>query len=586
MCSHNTAENKWNAQGKWLVRNASSQENAFEDRYERVARDGAYVLSVQIKGWKSPSDVKQDDAPEVRGAWGNQAEFFFTCVAYSVGLGNVWRFPYLVYKNGGGAFLIPYCIMLVFVGMPIFLMEISLGQFASIGPIGIWKICPIFRGLGIASVVIELTVALYYNVIIAYSIYFLFDSMRAEVPWDNCDNPWNTPSCQINSTQDGANSTQQFTPAEEYFYNKVLNISSGIDDPGDIQPMLVATLAVAWLIVFLVLIKGVGSMGKVVYFVATFPYVMLTALLINGLMLDGAIDGILYFLRPEWDRLIEMKVWRDAAVQTFYALSSCTGGLIAMSSFSNFNNNVIRDAIAIPLISLGTSLYAGLVIFSVLGFMALQKGVDVADVAEQGPGLVFVVYPEGIAQMPLPTLWAILFFMMMLVLGFGTQGTRKFCEDIQQMIDKSPGVYWRICWRFIAPAVLLFILIMSLVQYHPVVYEMPSGVYEYPDWAMAIEWSIAGIPVLIIIVVFLYTFCKGGAWSVLKDISEPEWDWGPAVEQRELQRATTSATLFKSTSELLGWNMELHERVSYTMDVDNVSNGPITFTCDDRGERY
>ncbi|XP_014670343.1 PREDICTED: sodium- and chloride-dependent glycine transporter 1-like [Priapulus caudatus] len=318
--------------------------------------------------------------------------------------------------------------------------------------------------------------------------------MKAELPWAKCGNEWNTGNCSANTTQTNG-SDIVLTPAEEYFYNKVLNISTGIDEPGGFQVELVATLAAAWFIVFLVLIKGVGSLGKVVYFVAIFPYVVLTALLINGLLLEGAIDGIIYYITPDWNQLLDIKVWRDAAVQTFYSLSACTGGLIAMSSYSDFHNNVRRDAIAIPLISLATSIYAGLVIFTVLGFMANFKGVDISEVAEQGPGLVFVVYPEGISRMPLAPFWAIIFFFMMVTLGFGTQFS--IMESVMSGIfDVYPTFFRASTWRMIAFRALFcggsFLIGLSMVT--------RGGMYVLN----VVDESIGGIVLIILgIVEFL-----------------------------------------------------------------------------------
>ena len=123
---------------------------------------------------------------------------------------------------------------------------------------------------------------------------------------------------------------------------------------------------------------------QVVYFTAIFPYVMLTVLLIRGVTLPGAGQGIIYYLKPDFERLLDPRVWSDAATQIFYSLSACSGGLIAMSSYNKFSNNCYRDSLIVCCINCGTSIFAGLVIFSVLGFMALEKGVDVKDVADDG----------------------------------------------------------------------------------------------------------------------------------------------------------------------------------------------------------
>ncbi|XP_069107590.1 sodium- and chloride-dependent glycine transporter 1-like [Argopecten irradians] len=383
----------------------------------------------------SDGDTATPKDDQSRQSWSNHLEFFLTCIGYAVGLGNVWRFPYLCFKNGGGAFLIPYVICLFLVGIPIFYLELSLGQFASLGPITVWNINPSLRGLGVCLTIIPAIIGLYYNIVIAYCIYFFFASMTSSLPWVSCNNPWNTCDCYDGSVNLSLTDPWQGTrpeclnhtitstssPSEEYFFQKVLAVSGSASKSGNVKWDVMLCNLLGWLIVFLVLSKGIKSLGKVVYFTAIFPYILLVALLIRGLTLDGYYDGIMFYITPDWDKVADPNVWGDAATQIFFSLSACQGGLIAMASYNKFNNFILRDAVVIPIINCLTSVFAGFAIFSVLGFMAYTKGVSVEDVATDGPGLVFVVYPEGLSQMPVPTLWAILFFFMMMTIGFSSQ---------------------------------------------------------------------------------------------------------------------------------------------------------------------
>ena len=135
--------------------------------------------------------------------WESTIEFLLTCVSYAVGLGNVWRFPYLCFKNGGGAFLIPYCTMCALIGMPIFFAELSLGQFASLGPLMIWTVNPLMKGLGYAMVSVTFLVTLYYNVIIAQCLFYLVHSIIGSfgdgMPWSSCEGGYNTHDCFVPS---------------------------------------------------------------------------------------------------------------------------------------------------------------------------------------------------------------------------------------------------------------------------------------------------------------------------------------------------------------------------------------------------
>ena len=124
----------------------------------------------------------------------------FTCIGYAVGLGNICRFPYLVYENGGGAFVFTYIIMLFLVGIPMVVLETTLGQYSSKGPVKIWSFSPIFKGCGFAQVLLMFYVGIYYNVIISYAIFFLFASFDGTLPWIGCDNWWNTNACASSSS--------------------------------------------------------------------------------------------------------------------------------------------------------------------------------------------------------------------------------------------------------------------------------------------------------------------------------------------------------------------------------------------------
>lgn len=156
-----------------------------------------------IKRADSPSRFVRADSPPIevnaRGAWNSKSDYLFTCIGYAVGLGNICRFPYLVYENGGGAFVISYIIMLLLVGIPMVFLETSLGQFSSRGPVKIWAFCPIFRGTGLAQVLLMFYIGIYYNVIISYAIFFLFASFDHTVPWKTCNNWWNTDNCRAGS---------------------------------------------------------------------------------------------------------------------------------------------------------------------------------------------------------------------------------------------------------------------------------------------------------------------------------------------------------------------------------------------------
>jgi len=395
------------------------------------------------------SDPSKSVEDAHRETWGSNLDFLLSIIGFAVDLANVWRFPYLCYKNGGGAFLIPYIMMLTLGALPLFYMELILGQFHRQGPISVWRISPIFKGVGVCAVLIAFFVSFYYNVIIGWAFHYLFSSLSLRLPWKDCNNDWNTEFCAVkcvlqNETEDSdyvsllykvpeynssdplANTilseklcNETRSPAKEYFNLKVLMVqdSSGIDDLGAPQWQLVLCIGAVYCLLYFSLFKGVKSSGKVIWVTATMPYVVLTILLVRGLMLEGAIDGIKYYLHVDWNRLKDTGVWIDAAIQIFYSVGAGFGVHLAYASYNKFHNNCYRDCLVTSAVNSGTSFFSGFVIFTYLGYMAHSQNKDIEDVADQGPGLVFEVYPQAVATLPGSQFWSVIFFFMLIMLG-------------------------------------------------------------------------------------------------------------------------------------------------------------------------
>lgn len=387
---------------------------------EKKQEEEEALLREKRHGHQEDNDGMYDGA-EARQTWANKAQFVLACIGYAVGLGNLWRFPYLCYKSGGGAFLIPYFLMLFLCGIPLLLMELTLGQYTRRGPIGaLEKICPLFKGAGVGTVIMSFLLGTYYNVIIAWAIFYLFQSFTIDLPWRNCNATWAITCFDdygVNIT--APNGTKSAT--EEFFDEVVLEKSAGIEEMGTMRLELVLALLGAWALVYFSLWKSVKSSGKVVYVTATLPYLLIGAFLWRALTLPGASTGLRYFFSPRWELLGKAEVWVNAAAQNFNSIGIAFGSLIAFSSYNKFNNNIVLDTWAISLTNSFTSLLSGMIVFSTLGNIALEQGKDVDDVVAQGPGLVFMVYPQALAKMPYASLWAILFFFMLLILGLDSQ---------------------------------------------------------------------------------------------------------------------------------------------------------------------
>ncbi|XP_028823031.1 sodium- and chloride-dependent GABA transporter 2-like isoform X2 [Denticeps clupeoides] len=402
--------------------------------------ENLYKPKVQLKfTYQDPNMVHPISSSKARGQWSSKLEFLLAVAGQIIGLGNVWRFPYLCYKNGGGVFFIPYVVFLFACGIPLFLLETSLGQYTSQGSITCWrKICPLFEGMGYGHQVVVLYSSIYYIIILAWAFFYLFSSFSSELPWASCRNSWNTEFClefDLKATFNRTFPENSTSPVKEFWERRVLNITGNVEDLGRVRWELVLCLFLAWVICYFCVWKGVKSTGKVVYFTATFPYVMLLVLLVRGLTLPGAADGIKFYLYPEPTRLVDPQVWMDAGTQIFYSYAICIGCLTALGSYNKYNNNCYKDCIYLCLLNSGTSFVAGFAIFSVLGFMAYEQGIDISMVAESGPGLAFIAYPRAVAMMPFPQLWAICFFIMIILLGLDSEfvGLEALMTSISDM---------------------------------------------------------------------------------------------------------------------------------------------------------
>ncbi|XP_071081857.1 sodium- and chloride-dependent glycine transporter 1-like [Haliotis cracherodii] len=445
----------------------------------------------------SRTQIFGEDENEERGNWTGRFDFILSMLGYAVGLGNVWRFPYLCYRNGGGAFLLPFLLMMAIVGVPLFFLEASLGQFCSSGPMTCWKFAPLFKGVGIAMVVVSALTSIYYNMILAWSQFYLFASFTSELPWKTCDNTWNTRDCSLKlpkvTCADGdvynngtcyekgefvglwnvtlfqdSTGRKRALPSEEYWTNHALKMSDSIDDFGLPDWRLVLNLMLAWVICFFCLIKGIKTTGKVVYFTAIFPYVVLLILFFRGVTLPNASEGIYYFIVPDFARLGDARVWKDAANQIFFSMSIAGGGLVTLSSYNRFHNNIIRDSFIVSLGDSITCVFAGFVIFSYLGYMAGKLGVDIKDVATDGAGLAFTVYPEAVSSLPPSTLWSILFFFMLITLGLDSQFA-MLETVLTGCLDQFPALRPKKTWVILGICVLFFILGLPLTT--------PGGMY-------------------------------------------------------------------------------------------------------------
>uniref|UniRef100_A0A2S2NNC3 Transporter n=1 Tax=Schizaphis graminum TaxID=13262 RepID=A0A2S2NNC3_SCHGA len=354
--------------------------------------------------------------------WRNKLQFILACLGCSVGLGNMWRFPYHCHKSGGGIFLIPYFLVMIFCGIPLLYLELAIGQFTKRGPISaISKLCPILKGVGLSSVVTSFFVSVYYNVIIAYTLYYFFSAIQNQPPWVHCNNRWNTDQCWT----PGRNTTRPLdgrSPTEEFYNLKMLQIAKDPNTLGNVRWELAVCMFVVSIVVYFKLWKSTESSGRVLHLTATLPFAMLAVLLVRSLMLDGAEIGLEYFLfKLRWELLLDSKVWVSAVGQNLSSIGIAFGLVISFSSYNRYNNNIMVDTVTISLINGVSSFAVGLFTFATLGSMAKEYGKSVEEVLPDGPGIVFILFTKVLSSMPYSTYLSMLLFFMMFCLALNSE---------------------------------------------------------------------------------------------------------------------------------------------------------------------
>ena len=321
--------------------------------------------------------------------------FILAAIGSAVGLGNIWRFPYVAYDNGGGAFFLPYLIALLTTGLAILALEFAIGtKYRGSAPLTYARIGKgkKFEFIGWLSVLLTLGITTYYPIIIAWAILYMLYSLN--LSWGS--------------------------EAGDLFYTDVLHLgdAANIFNLGDFIPQVLAALAVVWLIVGIVLLAGVKKgIERASKIMIPLLLVLFIIFVIRAVTLEGASVGLNAFFTPSWDEIFKPSVWIAAYGQIFFSLSLCMGIMITYSSYLPRHAEIGSSALITGFANSSVELLAGFGVFGALGFMATMKGVSIADVATSGPGLIFAVFPEIISQMPFAQFFGVLFFLCIVLAG-------------------------------------------------------------------------------------------------------------------------------------------------------------------------
>lgn len=330
-----------------------------------------------------------------REQWGSRAGFILAAVGSAIGLGNIWRFPYMAYENGGGAFFIPYLFAMITAGIPFMIMEFSLGhKLRGAAPRAFSKVGIKLEWLGWFQVFIATIIAVYYVAVIGWAISYFGHSFNQS--WGSDTNG--------------------------FFFGEYLQL--GDNSPtklGNLQFHIAIPMAIAWAITFAAIYTGVkGGIERASKIMMPLLFLLVIALISRIVFLPGALDGLNYLFQPDFSKILDAKVWSAAYGQIFFTLSVGFAIMIAYSSYLPEKSDINNNAFMTVLINCGFSITAGVLIFGVLGYMAQEQAKPLTEVVSAGVGLAFVTIPAAINLLPAPYLLGPLFFLALVVAGLSS----------------------------------------------------------------------------------------------------------------------------------------------------------------------
>lgn len=482
-----------------------------------------------------------------REVWNTRTGFILAAIGSAIGLGNIWRFSYIAYENGGGAFLIPYLVALLTAGIPLLILELGIGnKFVGSAPIALKRAKKGFEWIGWWGVIASFIITTYYSVIVGWSLVYLFKAFTLGWGLDT----------------------------GSFFNNELLHVSDSPWDLGSFSYPVLIGLLTTWLIIWIIEKRGVqAGIEKSSKIFMPLLWILLIVLVLRTITLEGSINGIEWYLKPDFSKLTDVKVWQAAYGQAFYSLGLGMAIMIAYASYLPKKSDLINNAFIVGLADGAFSFTMGFAVFGTLGYMAYAKGVGIEEVVAQSIGLTFVVLPEALNMLPgLKVLTAVAFFMSIVIaaltslislveafasavmdkfemrrseavnitialellvsLIYATKsgiywldiidhfintyglilvgileaiaigwiyGADKIREWANAYSDIRAGIWWDICVKIITPVVLLYIIYKETLSNFAVPYE------GYEPAALMVG---AGIIVLGIIVSFLMPFIR------------------------------------------------------------------------------
>jgi NSS family neurotransmitter:Na+ symporter len=454
-----------------------------------------------------------------RSQWKSHIGFVLAAIGSAVGLGNIWRFPYLCYKNGGGAFLIPYFVALLVVGIPLLVLEIGLGhKMRGSAPASFASISRKWEWLGWWQVIfVMFGIVLYYSVVVSWCLNFFIYSF--DLSWSV--NP------------------------DKFFFQDFLIASKGPFQLGDLRTPIIFSLIIVWFLNWLIVFRGVQKgLERANKIFMPILFCLMLFLTIWSFQLPGARQGLKIYLQPDFSRLSDPAVWIDAFGQIFFTLSLGFGIIIAYASYLPRKTQIVKDSFTIATFNCLFSIIAGIGVFSILGYMANTTGKQFSELITESIGLAFVVYPKAISSLPaFSRLFGMTFFGILVIAGLSSaisileaftsavidkfHYSRKVVVSVLSVtgflggiiFTTQAGIYWLdIVDHFLTQYGLVLVAILEcvVVGWFFKAYNLRKHINHYSQWSIKKWWWDAAIKIITpSILLFLF------ATSLATEIKQP-----------------------------------------------------------------
>ena len=370
----------------------------------------------------------------MREQWNTKLGFLLAAIGSAVGLGNIWRFPYIAGTNGGGAFLLPYFFAIITAGIPILILEYTIGKtYRGGAPVTLARINRKFEWLGWFQAMVAFVIATYYFAIVVWTV------------------------CYI-----GFSVTEAWGADPAGFFVNFLGVTDSALNLGGVQGNLMVPFILIWVIVAFIMYRGISRGIEMACKICLPVLLLLTVILvIRGITLPGAVDGLEYMFKPDWSALKTPGVWVAAYGQIFFSLSIAFAIMVSYSSYLPKETDVVNSAFITATANHGFEIFAAIGVFSIVGYMAGQQGVDVAEVAGSGVGLAFMTFPTAISSLPaLNGLFGICFFGALFTAGI-TSLISILQAVISGMHDKFDLTHRKATTIVLVPAFLISFLFIT-----------------------------------------------------------------------------------------------------------------------------